>query len=374
MDITKLSVEGYRSIKDVWLKLHRVNVIVGANGTGKSNLYRALYLVAQAASGGFARALAQEGGMPSALWAGSRGKNERKRMKIAVTLDGLKYSIICGLVPVSPGDPTQFYLDPDIKEEKIWCVDGSQSIRLLQRKSLTIDAHDANGQRIIYPSGVSASESVLAEIREPHKFPELSTLRQTFLDWRFYHQFRTDMTSPIRSAQIGFRTPVISNDGVDLAAALQTIREVGDVDTLEEMIDMAFPGARVIVDNNNGMFSLSMQMPGFNRAFTAQELSDGTLQYLCLLVALLSPRPAKLIALNEPETSIHPDLLLPLSKLIANASGRTQIWITTHSNELADQLLEHTGAVPIELVKLNGATEIVGHRADGSLSDDDDVD
>ena len=81
MTIHKLWVRGYRSIKDVALKLDSVNAIVGANGTGKSNLYRALYLLSRAANGELAKAIAEEGGMPSALWAGRRHNSERVRCR-----------------------------------------------------------------------------------------------------------------------------------------------------------------------------------------------------------------------------------------------------------------------------------------------------
>ena len=73
-------------------------------------------------------------------------------------------------------------------------------------------------------------------------------------------------------------------------------------------------------------------MPGLNRPMGAGELSDGTLRYLCLMAALLSPRPPPFLALNEPEMSLHPDLLGPLSRLIVEAAKNSQIWVTTHAD------------------------------------------
>ena len=101
MPIIALHVAGYRSVRDVRLELGRVNVLVGPNGCGKSNLYRALYLLAAAAEGRLARTLADEGGMPSVLWAGERGKGP-VRMSIGVELDALAYEMSCGLVPPAP--------------------------------------------------------------------------------------------------------------------------------------------------------------------------------------------------------------------------------------------------------------------------------
>jgi predicted ATPase len=75
--ITDFKIGGYRSIRDVWLKLHPINVIVGPNGSGKSNMYRAMYLVSCAATGRLAAALAEEGGLASALWAGKWSKGDK---------------------------------------------------------------------------------------------------------------------------------------------------------------------------------------------------------------------------------------------------------------------------------------------------------
>ncbi len=77
------------------------------------------------------------------------------------------------------------------------------------------------------------------------------------------------------------------------------------------------------------------------RDLSAREFSDGTLQYLCILAALLTPRPAPFMVLNEPETSIHPDLFKPMAELILLASKNSQILLTTHSKDLARYLGEN---------------------------------
>jgi predicted ATPase len=251
-----------------------------------------------------------------------------------------------------------FHLDPEIKREVITFVDGAHKSVLLERQAQTINARDAKGKRVTFPGSVNTGESVLSGLREPHLFPEISALRQEILAWRFYHQFRTDTASPLRQAQIGVRTPVLAHDGSDLGAALQTILEIGDRQALHAAIDRAFPGSELCVQCDNGRFEPALLMPGFDRPFLAAELSDGTLHYLCLVAALLACRPPTLIALNEPETSIHPDLFESLSRLISQSSRHSQIWVTTHSQQLADFLLEFTGAMPLELTKKDGATKL----------------
>lgn len=110
-------------------------------------------------------------------------------------------------------------------------------------------------------------------------------------------------------------TPILAHDGRDLAAALQTIVEIGDAKGLHDAVAAAFPGASLVIEYRSG-FSVGLKTPGLTRPLAARELSDGTLRYLCLLAALMSPRPPSLIALNEPESSLHADLLEPLAKLL----------------------------------------------------------
>ncbi len=353
MTIQAICVIGYRSIKHVYLPLERINVLVGPNGCGKTNLYRAIFLIHRAAQGRLAQTLAEEGGMQSVLWAGERRKGP-VRLQLSVRFEQYSYHLECGLPQPSE---SRFHLDPEIKEERIYWHEGQKKSQLLGRKHLNVWARNAEGTRVEFPGLVSPSESVLAEIRMPHLFPELSVLRQEILHWRFYHQFRTDADSPIRHPQVGIRTPVMAHDGRDLAAAIQTIFEIGRGDLFYEAMQAAFPGTGLQIAGAQ-RFSVQMMVPGVPRWFEATELSDGILQYLCLLTALLSPRPPTLMALNEPESSIHTDLLAPLAKLIVDASVDSQLWITTHAMRLADAICSDSGCPPIQLEKVDGLTRI----------------
>jgi predicted ATPase len=117
----------------------------------------------------------------------------------------------------------------------------------------------------------------------------------------------------------------------------------------------AFPGASVQVETDDGRFAVRMLMPGLNRPLDARELSDGTLRYLCLLAALYAPRSPTLLALNEPETSLHPSLLPALGEAIAFAAKQSQIWVTTHSTALADAI----GGTRVTIALERGATKVV---------------
>lgn len=178
-------------------------------------------------------------------------------------------------------------------------------------------------------------DSLFDQVGNLRSSPEVLQLRESIRGWRFYDHFRSDADAPARKAQLGTRTPVLHHDGRDLAAALQTIREIGEPEALDAAISDAFPGARVQINAQaGGLFALEFYQQGLLRPLSAAELSDGTLRYLLLIAALLTPRPPTMMVLNEPETSLHPDLLPALARLIMRASQRCQVWVVSHASRL----------------------------------------
>jgi predicted ATPase len=370
--IREIHVTGYRSVRSLRLHLSQINVLTGANATGKTNLYNSVFLLAKAAAGGFAQVIAEEGGMPSVLWAGARKSRsmgtirmEGVRMSLGIKTDTFSYELVCGLPKHSSGEKSAFSLDPEVKEERVW-MDAPHGLKVtfFERSPKGAWILDNDERLADYSGELLPTESVLSQLREPHLYPELSSLRTEMSRWRFYHHFRTDAESPLRHPQVGVRTPVLAHDGRDLAAALQTINEVGQSQDLHEAIRQAFPGASLEIehDEDNGMFAVLLRMPGLRRPLRARELSDGTLRYLCLLAALLSPHPPSLLALNEPETSLHPDLLEPLAKQLVNAGRYSQLWVVTHSQRLAELVEKFSGEAPIRLELVGGETRVLGER------------
>jgi len=258
-----------------------------------------------------------------------------------------------------------FKLDPRVKEEHIWYIwpsDAKRRVAMLKRDGPSAWLRNAEGNMVTYPFQISKHESVLSQIIDPHLYPEISAIRQQIVSWRFYHHFRTDLESPVRQPQIGVFTPVLSHDGSDLAAALQTILEIGDGAALRQTVAEAFGGAALIIEAMDALFSIKMKIPGLLRPLQSQEFSDGQVRFLCLCAALLSPRPPSLLAVNEPETSLHPDILDALAHLIVRAAKNTQLWITTHSQPLADRIEKHSGVPRVRLSMSDGETQVDGAR------------
>lgn len=351
--IITLAVSGYRSLRELVLPLGPLTVIAGANGAGKSSLYRSLRLLGDVSQGRAISSLAQEGGLTSTLWAGpeqfSRGMKTgkvpitgtvRKRpvaLKLGFASSDYGYAVELGL----PSEVSAFSSDPEIKAEAVWVGEYLRRNNVFAERrgpAVRIRTDDGTWDRVT--SSLLAFDSMMTHAANPKSAPELLNLRDRMRDWRFYDQLRTDRDAPARKQQIGTRTPVLAGDGADLAAAVQTIIEIGDGRAFDDMVSDAFPGSSVEVATGDGMFSLRMRQKGLLRPLSTAELSDGTLRYLLLVAALMTPRPPSLMVLNEPETSLHPDLIQPLARLISHASQRSQVVVVSHSHALAEALME----------------------------------
>lgn len=250
---------------------------------------------------------------------------------------------------------------------------NGKPVTLMKRAGPTAWLCGRNGRRQVYEQALLPSETALGSSQDVANYPEVFLIRQALLDWRFYHDFRTDRDSPIRQPALTITTPTLSSDGHDLGAVLNTVMMIREeAPDIEAAIEEAFPGARLDNWIKGNKCGFSLAFPDAPRAFDPHELSDGTLKYLCLLGALLGYRLPSFVALNEPETSLHPDLMPALAKLIARAAMRTQIWVVTHSQALAEALTEETGVIPITVEKIDGATGIDSLTAAGEFREDTD--
>jgi predicted ATPase len=375
--ISTVAVQGYRSLRDLVLPLGQLSVITGANGSGKSSVYRSLRLLADVAQNAVIGSLAREGGLPSTFWAGPEtiarsvrqgthaieglAKKNVASLKLGFGGDLYGYSIDLGYPPPLP-PATMFELDPRVKRECIWHgpVYRKASAMVDRRNNFVWLATTRDEEPVMLTQHLADTDSMLASVADPQRAPEMLAVREAIRGWRFYDHFRTDSESPARVAQVGTFTPVLHHDGSNLAAALQTILEIRSDGALATTLEDAFPGSRLYVEVQNGRFELQLQQHGLLRPLSAAELSDGTLRYLLWTAALLTPRPPQLMVLNEPETSLHPDLLPALARLILAAAANTQIIVVSHASVLITSLEAAPICMRLHLQKEFGETTLEG--------------
>lgn len=377
MQIRSMFAANYRSLKSIRMDMAGVNLFIGENGVGKSNLYRALQLIQAAVRGRLAHEIAREGGMASALWSGRRRSGDPVRIKLEVELlDEVQalsflYRVEAGLRPAKAA--AGFIFEPQVKEEELK-VDAGRPVTVMKRAGPGIFVRNAAGRMEEHPEQALTSETAIALLGDAGHYPEIGTFRRAIDGWRFFHGFRTDRDSPLRSPCLAVTAPMLDEDGSNLAAVFATLFHTRqDTVDLDRAIADAFGGARLVVPEPEEFAEFSLVFPDFpQRQFSPRELSDGQMRFLALAGALLSYRKPRFIALNEPETSLHPDMLPALAEMIAQASTDSQIWIVTHSELLASEIHKRCGARPKRVIRNDGATWIEGMRLTGVIDEDDD--
>lgn len=369
--------ENYRSLRSIRMDLAGVNLFIGENGVGKSNLYRGLQLVQAAVRGHFAREIAEEGGMASAIWSGSRRAGKPARIRLDAELMDeeraitFRYRIEAGFRPPKAAG---FAYEPEVKEEELTVETGRRPVTVMKRAGPGILVRGERGRMADYPEQAMTSETAISLLGDAGHYPEIGSFRRAVDQWRFFHGFRTDRDSPLRMPCLAITAPLLDESGFNMAAVFATLRHTRqDTVDLDRAIADAFAGAYLDVPEPGQFAEFSLVLPEFpRRPFSPRELSDGQMRFLALAAALLSYRRPRFIALNEPETSLHPDMLPALAAMIASAARESQIWIVTHSELLAAEVHRRCGVRPRRVIRREGATWIDGMRQTGLMADEGD--
>jgi predicted ATPase len=380
--IDTVVIRRYRALRDIRFAPQQLTLVTGANGTGKSSLYRALSLLQRAATGGLGMAIAQEGGIGSIAWAGvgeaesAAARRARRRIQgsahgvgstvtLGLSAEGIGFELELGTPGFDPSSKSAFNLDPGVARECLWVgeVRNRHSI-CMQRTGPSAQCFDADRTQHLV-AGLLSTESAVSALRDPARLFELHAFREHLCSVRFYDGFRVDAASPLRQPTIGVHSPSLEADGSNLAPCAQTILEIGDGEAFLESIRTAL-GAELEVRVSEGpRFEVATRVDGVLRPLRAHELSDGSLRYIAVATALFAPRPPPVAVFNEPEASLHPSLLVPLARAIRRAATHTQVWVVTHSELLAAALRDGED-LPIADITLeraeDGSTRIRGQR------------
>jgi len=203
--LTTLAVQNYRSLLNLIVPLGPLNLITGANGSGKSNLYRSLRLLADCAQGGVINSLAREGGLESSYWAGPEKlsrrmhtgevpvqggpMNKRKRLRLGFAGEDFGYSISLGLPEPSS---SAFRLDPEIKRECIWAGPVYRPATVLVDRNGPVVKVRESRKWQVGNQHILGFDSLFSQVADARHTPEVIAIRETMRRWRFYDHFRSD--------------------------------------------------------------------------------------------------------------------------------------------------------------------------------------
>ena len=348
MQILNLDVEGYRSLRKVSWQPGALNVIIGPNGTGKSNLLRLLELLSNSAKGRLGKYIQEMGGMDPLLWDGiAEGiRIVVKTSPVDDERDNESECLIYELELQRIGKGSAYRISRELLEKQTDSYPGVFPIEtslLLERELSSAIIFDEQEQGQDIPvERIPEEETLLALTSNPiSRYQQILAYQQQLASWAIYHDVHVDQGAPMRKPAVTRAEKVVETDGQNLIHVLHTLYSTDR--KFEEDINTAMRAAfsddfekLVFPPDADQRIQLRLRWKSLKREVSAIDISDGTLRFLFLLAVLASPTPAPLIAIDEPETGLHPSMLPIIAEFAIEASTRAQVILTTHSAQLLD--------------------------------------
>ena len=339
------------------LPLKPLNLLVGPNGSGKSNLIEIIGLL-RAAPDNLHNTIRDGGGVHNWIW---RGDPDQSFAEIEAIVSSrfetlFRYDLCFYEVDqrFHIHSETLCEVSSERNPEPIAYFDsGADNVYLL-----TEDSRDENGRftRKVTPS--KHHQSVFSFIRGP-QYPELTSTGAKFQRIRLYREWAFGRRAPLRRPQpVDLPNDVLMESGKNLGLVLNRLKKDHPkaADRILQELRQLYDGIEAIdVIVEGGTVQLFIREGDIT--VPATRLSDGTLRYVCLLAILCHPNLPPLVCLEEPELGLHPDLLPGLADLLREASGRSQLIVTTHSDVLVDKFTDVPESVVI-CEKLDGQTQL----------------
>lgn len=358
MKIITLEIEGFRSFKSQVWHPQDLNVLIGPNASGKSNLLRVLELLGAAANGRLGRFVQQEGGMEPMVWDGQADsiRVRAKMTPIPPYTEADKDALTYDLTLARLGRTSAYRIQNEILGNfcRVETGESQWPIHLLERnpQHAVVYATDSRGVETS-PASVPEEETLLSVAAGPFAAnPFVGEFQKELTTWKIYSDFHTGRNAAIRLPQVARADTHVAADGQNLISVLHSLytgcrefkNEINAAmraafgDDFEELV---FPPAA------DQRIQMRIRWRSLRHEQSAADLSDGTLRFLFLLAVLANPSPPPLIAIDEPETGLHPSMLPIIAEYARDASMRSQVVLTTHSPDFLDAFGEEIPATTI---------------------------
>lgn len=373
MRIEQLDIEGFRSFRKASWRPGNLNVLIGPNGSGKSNLLRFLELLSVSAQGRLGKYIQSLGGMDPIVWDGKA--DSVKCLLKTFSLDEERAPEQYELEMKRLGRSSAYRIGNERLTDFFEVRSGLKDKPLvyLERHAKTAVIFDSAQKQFVTPEEfVSDEETLLSLAYGPFTHnPRIPPFQRALASIAVYHDIHTNMDAPLRHPVVSRMEERVDPDGQNLVSVLHTMYESDrefkrDIhiamqsafgDDFEELV---FPPA------SDQRVQMRIRWKSLKREQSTAEMSDGTLRFLFLLAVLANPSPPPVIAIDEPETGLHPSMLPIVAEYAVDAATRSQVVLTTHSTQLLDSF---TDTKPVTTVSAWENGETVLRTLDGEELD-----
>ena len=351
------------------IELGSLNVLIGPNGSGKSNFVEAVDLL-RASATDLVAPIRSGGGTEEWLWKGAKSKPVAEIQAIVSYSDGpLPLSHKISFTSVGQSfELVDETLEDETKETGSEQDDIFYFRHIDGRPILTRSIEDDNDAREsgtrkirrVRPKEFTLNQSVLSQRRASEAYPEITFLGSSYRSLKFYREWNLGRNTQSRLPQkVDLPNDFLAEDASNLALVLNDLNQqrkarndlIGRLTQLYEQFEMFSTYL------HGGTVQVFFQERNLLEPIPATRLSDGTLRFLCLASILCHPSPPPLICLEEPEIGLHPDILPAIAEMLIEASHRTQLVVTTHSDILVDAL-SHIPEAVLVCEKESNATSV----------------
>ena len=350
-------------------ELKSLNVLIGPNGSGKSNLLEAVDLL-RASATNLVEPIRQGGGIDEWLWKGAGNSPVAElevtlyypdgvmplRHKMSFTSVGQRFELVDESIE---NEREEYYGASDVRFYYRY-QNGRPVLNIRSLGDPGSNGSDKMVERGLRREDLAPEQSVISQRKDPDQYPEITYLGNQYGQIKLYREWNLGRYTPPRTPQkVDLPSDFLLPDASNLGLVLNDLEHRPNVpQNIEEMLQQFYePFNRFTTRISGGTVQIFLHEEGLTQPIPATRLSDGTLRYLCLLSILCHPTPPPLICIEEPELGLHPDILPVMAELLVDASHRTQLIVTTHSDTLVDALSHVPEAVAV-CEKEDGATRL----------------